>query len=410
MEGKDTFLDGAGEEWKEILKSVEKAEKQWNAPFYLFDETRITLNIDQLRGYFGTDTAIAYAIKANPWLVSAAAKRADYIEVCTSGELELCQAYNIPAGKIVLDGVFRTEEMLKRAFSMGVKRFCIDSAAQAQQMISLWNGTDELELLLRLSSGNRFGMDKCEVERCMEICRSGMAVRIVGIQYYPGTQRSEVCKVRHDLKCLEQWMDYLESVPGINITEVQFGGGIGFPYFTGDNREGYAATVDVLAKFVNRLKKRFRVIYEAGRCVAASAGIYVTKVFQIKERESRKIIFCLGGTNHLQYPGGVLGIRSPRIEAVCEEPSGDKEECMICGSLCSEADVMVRSSMLDAEIRIGDLIVFYGAGAYGASESPNLFLAMEMPAILVYNKMNNLQKIRCVRGHTSTYRLFDDGV
>lgn len=83
---------------------------------------------------------------------------------------------------------------------------------------------------------------------------------------------------------------------------------------------------------------------------------------------------------------------------------------MICGSLCNEADVLARSAAADEGVQRGDLLIFYGAGAYSATEAPNLFLSMEMPSVLVYNRMDNVhaQDIRCVRGHSSTYRLLDD--
>ena len=199
-------------------------------------------------------------------------------------------------------------------------------------------------------------------------------------------------------------------MPGAEISEIQFGCGIGFPYFIGEKREEYTAAVDEAARFVHELQKKFKVIYEAGRCAAASAGVYVTKVFQIKERADKRILFCLGGTNHLRYPGGALGIRTPHIENLCGAPSGRTSGCMICGALCNEADLLARSAAVDEDVRRGDLLIFCGAGAYSATEAPNLFLCIEMPSVLVYNKMDNVhaQNIRCVRGHSSTYRLLDD--
>ena len=137
----------------------------------------------------------------------------------------------------------------------------------------------------------------------------------------------------------------------------------------------------------------------------------MTKVFQIKERKDEKILFCLGGTNHLRYPGGMLGIRTPYIQYLCGTPSGKMSSCMICGALCNEADVLARSAAVDEGVQRGDLLIFCGAGAYSATEAPNLFLSMEMPSVLVYNRMDNVyypQDMRCLRGHSSTYRLLDD--
>lgn len=403
------FLNVRDKEWTEIVEKIEETEKRWGAPFYLFNEKMIIRNIERLRECLGGDVSIAYSMKANPWLASAAAVTADYIEACTEGELELCRTYGISGKKIVLDGVLRRDGTVEKALAMGVKRFCIDSAVQAKQLAELCKER-EVEILLRLSSGNRFGMDEDEVKYCIHICRDSAAVRIAGVQYYPGTQRGETGRITRELERLEQWMKWLESFPGLSISELQFGSGIGFPYFTCDEKETYTETVDAVAGFVKNFQKRYRVIYEAGRCISAAAGIYVTKVFQTKLRKDGKIAFCLGGTNHLQYPGGMLGIREPYIESVCSIPLGREKKCMVCGSLCNEADILLYGGMLDEGLQEGDILIFYGAGAYSATGTPNLFLTMEMPSVLVYNETSSVysQNIRCVRGHTSTYRILDD--
>ena len=418
MKDKYAFLNPMDKEWKEATDGMRKTEQEWGAPFYIFHENLFVRNLNLLRECLGGDVGIAYAMKANPWLAPAAAEVADYIEVSTDGELRLCRAYGIPGSKIVLDGVLRTEDMLQDAFNMGLRRFGVDSVEQARQITEQCDklhgarksGEVSVELLLRLGSGGRFGMNQEEAEQCFHICDKSSFVRIVGLHYYPGTHRSEVGRLERDLEYFQQSLNSLCELTEADISEIQIGCGIGFPYFVGARKEECAAAVDEATWFVKELRKRFKVIYEAGRCVAASAGIYVTKVFQIKEREGKKILFCLGGTNHLRYPGGMLGIRTPYIEDICRAPSGRAADCMICGALCSEADVLARSVAVDEGAQSGDLLIFYGAGAYSATEAPNLFLTMEMPPVLVYNKMDivHSQDIRCVRGHSSTYRLLDD--
>ncbi len=418
MEDKYAFLDPMDKEWKDAADRMRKTEQEWGVPFYIFHENLFVRNLALLRECLGRDVSIAYAMKANPWLAPAASEVADYIEVSTDGELQMCRAYGIPGSRIVLDGVLRTEDMLRDAFDMGVRRFGVDSSEQARQIIEQCDelrgvgklGEDSVKLLLRLGNGGRFGMDQEEAEQCFHICDKSSSVRIVGLHYYPGTQRNEAGKLKRDLEYFQQSLEVLCELSGSGISEIQIGCGIGFPYFVGAKKEEYVAAVDEAAWFVKGLRKRFKVIYEAGRCVAASAGIYVTKVFQIKERKGKKILFCLGGTNHLQYSGGMLGIRTPYIKDICRAPSGRTADCMICGALCSEADVLACRVVVDEGVQRGDLLIFYGAGAYNATEAPNLFLTMEMPSVLVYNKMDSvhLQDIRCVRGHSSTYRFLDD--
>lgn len=292
MDEKYSFLNPIDEEWKRVMDEMRKTELEWGAPFYIFHENMFVRNLNLLRECLGGEMDIAYAMKANPWLAPMAAEAADYIEVSTDGELQLCRAYGIPGGKIVLDGVLRTEDMIRDALDMGVRRFGIDSAEQARQIAELCDelcgagrlGEDSAELLLRLGSGGRFGMDKEEAMCCFHICAKSRSARIVGIHYYSGTQRSEAGKLKRDLEYFRRSLDGLCGLPGADISEIQIGCGIGFPYFTGESKEEYVDAVEEAARFVNELRGKYKVIYEAGRCVAASAGVYVTKVFQIKGR------------------------------------------------------------------------------------------------------------------------------
>ena len=64
----------------------------------------------------------------------------------------------------------------------------------------------------------------------------------------------------------------------------------------------------------------------------------------------------------------------------------------MCGSLCSSADIL-SMEFKHRPIEIGDYLLFYNAGAYNLQEASNLFLGMEMPGILRYNKNNNQPKM-----------------
>ena len=162
MEDKYAFLDPMDKEWKDAADRMRKTEQEWGVPFYIFHENLFVRNLALLRECLGRDVSIAYAMKANPWLAPAASEVADYIEVSTDGELQMCRAYGIPGSRIVLDGVLRTEDMLRDAFDMGVRRFGVDSSEQARQIIEQCDelrgvgklGEDSVKLLLRLGNGS----------------------------------------------------------------------------------------------------------------------------------------------------------------------------------------------------------------------------------------------------------------
>lgn len=400
------FECGLGE--KLSNEKIREIEEKFGLPFYLFDEKKAMENTKELRQYIGQDIKIAYAMKANPWLAEKILKQADYIEVCSEGELEICKKYDISGSKIILDGVLKDRELLSKAMEYAVLRISIDSRKQLQDIVDIYKGKKMPELFLRVSSGNRFGMEQEEILECVHICQE-YNVEITGIQYYPGTQRNSVHQVKTDIKKLFQWLSFFEDdVRTVRLKEIEFGAGIGVPYFCDECYENYKEIISVVADCVENFIGKYKITYEAGRIIAATSGIYVTKVFEKKLISHKKTLLCNGGTNHLSYYGGMFGIRSPKVQGFYNEPTGKNERCMVCGALCNEGDVLIRDCLeLDQGISQGDYLVFLSAGAYSATESSNLFLTMEMPMILLYNETEKgfLQSIKMKRAQLPTYTL-----
>ncbi|WP_300346943.1 alanine racemase [uncultured Oscillibacter sp.] len=365
--------------WEELCRKI-RGEA---APFYLFHEPKAREHVQALRRSLGGTAKIAYAMKANPWL--ARATGADYIEVCSPTELDICARQQIPGKQLLADGIWQSDSFLERALKMGVGRFAVQSCSQLERLLSLSRGRP-LSVLLRVTSGNQFGMDCEELKTCLTAF--GRDGRVKGLQYYPGTQRRDIRQVRRDLACLREWISGCEHL-GAPLEEIEFGAGIGVPYFQGESPEDYAALLDVVAEWIQEMEPRCRITYEAGRLITASCGIYVTEVFAQRRRGNRHFLFCSGGTNHLRYHGGALGVRTPLLRGLCAAPTGVGETTTVCGPLCSESDVLVREChTLDSGITAGDRIVFFGAGAYSATESPNVFLGLAFPHILLYNGLD----------------------
>lgn len=381
------------------------------APFYLFHETRTMEHIQTLRRSLGGNAKIAYAMKANPWLVQAAAATADYIEVCSPAELAICKERRIPGKQLIVDGIWQSDLFLENALKMGVQRFVVESYPQLERLLSRSHGR-LISVLLRVTSGNQFGMDRKEFQACLKVF--GQDARLKGLQYYPGTQRQDPRRVRKDLVCLQEWIADCERL-GAPLEEIEFGSGIGVPYFQGETPQDYGALLDVVSEWIHELGMHCRITYEAGRLIAACCGIYVTEVFAERRRENRRFLYCSGGTNHLCYYGGTLGVRVPLLRGLCAAPTGIGETMTVCGPLCSEGDVLAREChTLDSGITVGDRVVFFGAGAYCATESPNLFLGLDFPRILLYNSTNvaiskNLMESFCETSEKYASRSDNDG-
>lgn len=369
--------------------AIKELDKRYSLPLYIYDGRDAADNAVEMKENLGKKVRLCYSVKANYFIAEALNDTVDMFEVCTGGELEFCLHNNISGNKIVYNGVWKSEQDLKCALEAGVDRLILDSAEQVQQLQDA--AKEPVKVLLRLSSGNQFGMNLEEIVQIAENRSRYSRLDILGIHYYAGTQRSCVRQVKEDMKILIRALEYMQSRE-IRIAEVQLGGGLGVPLYVCDNMKQYEEMADHLFTFIQTLSGRYKVTYECGRAIAANAGKYITQVFEKKLRENREILLVRGGSHHLRYYGNIVGQRQPFIDSVRRNTSTKECRYMICGSLCSAGDILSMEYTQNC-IEKGDYMIFYNAGAYSLQEAASLFLTMEMPRVLVYNKSINEQKL-----------------
>ena len=375
---------------KPAYKEIQQLETQFGLPLYLYDTHQMIANAEEIKGHLGDHVRLCYCAKANYDLAEAAAQAVDLIEVSTAGELRYCLAHGIAAERLVYSGVWKPDADLAFACQAGVGRIILDSLQQLKGLQKAAQNPGEV--LLRLSSGDQFGMNVEEIKEGMKSAKRYGHVRITGIQYYAGTQRSYPGQVRRDIGKLREQLQSLKAEK-ILFEELQIGGGIGVPLFVSDRVEEFEEAADCMFAFVKELSAGCRVVYECGRGMAANAGLYLTQVFARKQRAGGELLLVRGGSHHLNYYGNICGQRQPFMESVTRKGGGGLRRYKVCGSLCSAGDILARE-YTDCCIKTGDYLLFYNAGAYSLQEAASLFLTMEMPRILLYNKDREKWELR----------------
>ena len=89
----------------------------YGTPTYIFDVREVEARIRLLRSLLPEDTGLCFAVKANPFLIPYVADLVDRLEVCSPGEYEICIQEQIAPEKIVVSGVNKTYESMKRILS-----------------------------------------------------------------------------------------------------------------------------------------------------------------------------------------------------------------------------------------------------------------------------------------------------
>jgi diaminopimelate decarboxylase len=125
-----------------------------------------------------------------------------------------------------------------------------------------------------------------------------------------------------------------------------------------------------------------RFLFELGRYLVAEAGVYVTRVVDVKQMRGKTFAVTDGGMNHHLTATGNMGqvFRKTYPLLNLSRAGGEPEEAVaVAGPCCTPLDVFGTNIPL-AEPEVGDLIGVFYSGAYGFSASNLGFLSHPAPA------------------------------
>ena len=113
----------------------------------------------------------------------------------------------------------------------------------------------------------------------------------------------------------------------------------------------------------------------------AEAGVYLTRVLDVKVSRGKKFVILDGGMNHHLAASGNLGQTIKRnfpIAIATKWGQPDEETVEIVGPLCTPLDTLARAVALP-RVEVGDLMAIFQSGAYARTASPLGFLSHPSP-------------------------------
>ena len=371
-----------------------------DTPSYVFDTDILT---ERARWIADTirPAKLCFAMKANPFLVKVLDGYVERYEVCSPGEFHICVQNGLDMKKIVLSGVNKEYEDVRCAMEQGVVHYTAESRGQFYLVSRCAEELDRhVEILLRVTSGNQFGMSEEDVRRLIGERDKYPYVNIRGLQYFTGTQKKVIKKIAAEVEYIEDQIRRLEEEEGFVTRELEFGPGLGVPYFTKDD---FAEDRSLLESFMElfREKRPYEVTFEMGRYLTASCGYYMTKIMDQKRNDAVNVCIVDGGINHVNYYGQNMAMKTPILSYFPQHPleQEKEEEWTVYGSLCTVADILLKKLPL-CDARVGDYLVFHNIGAYSVTEGIYLFLSRRMPKIYLYG---GKEGVRLVRGALETW-------
>ncbi|MFC0215808.1 type III PLP-dependent enzyme [Paenibacillus chartarius] len=171
----------------------------------------------------------------------------------------------------------------------------------------------------------------------------------------------------------------------LSLRYLNAGGGFGISY-TDPNRtfDWSVFTTGLRDVLAEQSIPGVELLFEPGRYMAAACGYYAAEVIDLKCNHGKHYAILRGGSHHFRLPGAWQ--HSHPFEVVPLErwdypfarPEVRDVEITAAGELCTPKDVLARDVRV-ARLRIGDVLLFHYAGAYGWTISAHDFLSHAHP-------------------------------
>ena len=367
-------------------------EQAGDTPLFVYDMAIVAARIARFRAAMPVSDR-HYAIKANPHpaLLTAIAPLVDGLDVASAGELAKALAVK-PAAAISFAGPGKRDDELAAAIVAGAT-LNVESEGEAARGFAIGARLGRTpRMAVRVNpdielrgSGMRmggraspFGVDAVRAAALVrEILASGADWR--GFHIYAGSQALDAGALIETQAATLDLAARLADEAGAAPPLVNLGGGFGVPYFAND----IAVDVEAIgAALGNALASRAallaetRFAIELGRWLVAEAGVYLTRVIDVKQSQGESFVIVDGGLNHQLAASGNFGTvvrRNYPLAVAARMGEAATDPVSVVGPLCTPLDRLGDKVALPP-VAVGDLIAIFMAGAYGASASPTAFL------------------------------------
>lgn len=375
--------------------TLEHIIENYNTPAYIFDINIINKRINYLKRKLPERVKLCYAIKANTFVIKEIEEKIDRFEVCSPGEYLICKQKNINAQKILISGVYKTFNTIKNMIEDGITNFTIESMEQFKLLKAV---NKKIKVLIRITSGNQFGINEEEAKEIIKNRAEYKNLEIIGIQYFSGTQKKSIKNIARELEKIQNFIKNVKEEYNYEAKELEFGAGFPVQYFQNEEFDE-ELFLSEFSNIINEMKYEGQIILELGRSIVASCGTYITKVVDKKTNKGENYAILDGGIHHLVYYGQSMAMKLP-ICRVYPENDNKEEKWNLCGSLCTVNDILVKQFPA-GNIKIGDIFIFENTGAYCVTEGISLFLSRDLPDVL---KIKENNEIEVARQNMPTYK------
>ena len=375
-----------------------------DTPLFVYDTGIVEAQVRRFREAIPAAVALHYAIKANPFpsLLARLAALVDGFDVASGGELARALHAGVDPAHVSFAGPGKRDDELEAAIHAGVT-LNLESEGEARRALAIADRLGRTPRLavrvnpdfdlkgsgMRMGGGAKpFGVD---AERAAALAKSviGAGADWRGWHIFAGSQNLDPLAIIETQAATIALAARLSEEVGASPPLVNLGGGFGLAYFPGDERldiRPIGVALDSALEALPDVLQGSAFALELGRWLVGEAGVYLTRVIDVKKSQGETFVVVDGGLHHQLAASGNFGtvVRRNYPMAVANRFGAAlaEEAVTVVGCLCTPIDRLGDRVALPP-VAEGDLIAIFLAGAYGATASPAAFLGHPSPAELL---------------------------
>ncbi|MCP4510596.1 MAG: type III PLP-dependent enzyme, partial [Fuerstiella sp.] len=220
----------------------------YGSPLYVYDRSVMKRQLTKVRRAYSDRVDVYYSMKANPsqQVLQYFLSEGCGIEIASVGELEQAIAAGCQPERILFAGPGKQDEELQRAVALGIGEIHVESAAEAGRLNAIAQQSDKLvRISLRINPAESaqggamrmggkpspFGIDEESLDDVLSEILTFANLDIRGVHLFTGTQILDhnilITQYRKAIEIAERVSQRITGT----LESIDFGGGLGIPYF-----------------------------------------------------------------------------------------------------------------------------------------------------------------------------------
>ena len=374
---------------------VSEAASRFGTPIYLYDDTTLHQCWDLLSASLPENTVIYYSVKANPnvTIIDRFRQLEAHFEIASLGELMATACAGVAPSEIIFVGPGKSPRELEYAVRRGLEAIVAESKREVRDLQILSDVLDlRTRVALRVNPGfgrgslamggaTQFGMDPTTALSILLNAGNYDKLDLIGIHGYLGARILDWRVICEHSRLILEIADDLQQKSGVEFSFIDIGGGFGIPCYKKEQSLDLEALriglTELADQYCREHPQTEGIRVESGRFLVGPCGIFVSRVLDVKVSLNQRFVILDGGVNVFGGHDLYLGSRPSPVRVLGRR--GDPEAFTLCGPLCTPTDRLAANVCLPKP-EVGDLVIFYLAGAYGLTASPGLFLSHGFPS------------------------------